>query len=99
MFLGKQIISKLEQGIKQIELTTMTDFEGDTVMAFGPYITNDIIEESMGIQFKGDNFGIEVIENRFLLVFAYENNAVKTIVLSREYGDFTIKNNKLLIVK
>lgn len=64
-------------------------------MAFGPYITNDIIEESMGIQFKGDNGGIEVIENRFLLVFAYENNAVKTIVLSRENGDLTIKDNKL----
>ena len=53
----------------------------------------------MGIQFKGDNGGIERIENRFLLVFANGKNAVKTVVLSREYGDFTIKDNKLLIVK
>lgn len=77
----------------------MADFEWDAVKAFGPYTTNEIIDDSMGIQFKGDNGGIERIENRFLLVFANGKNAVKTVVLSREYGDFTIKDNKLLIVK
>lgn len=99
MILSKEIHSMLEQGIKQIDLTTMTDFEWDAVEAFGPYTTNEIIEESMNIRFKGDTGGIEVIENRFLLVFADEKNAVRTVVLSREYGDFTIKNKRLLIVK
>ena len=97
--LSKEIRSKLEQGVKQLDLTTMADFEWDAVKAFGPYTTNEIIDDSMGIQFKGDNGGIERIENRFLLVFANGKNAVKTVVLSREYGDFTIKDNKLLIVK
>ena len=61
----------------------MADFEWDAVKAFGPYTTNEIIDDSMGIQFKGDNGGIERIENRFLLVFANGKNAVKTVVLSR----------------
>lgn len=97
--LSKDIHALLEQGAKQMELTAMTDFEWDAVSAFGPYTTNDIIEDSMGIQFKGDSGGIEVIENRFLLVFANGKHAVKTVILSREYGDYAIKNNKLLIVQ
>ncbi|KGR78770.1 hypothetical protein [Ureibacillus sinduriensis] len=97
--LSKDIHALLEQGAKQIDLTTMTDFEWDAVSAFGPYTTNEIIEDAMGIQFKGDSGGIEVIENRFLLVFADGKQAVKTVVLSREYGDYAIKNNKLLFVQ
>ncbi|PIC89361.1 hypothetical protein CSV71_10600 [Sporosarcina sp. P21c] len=99
MILRKEIHSMLEQGAKQIDLTTMTDFEWNAVEVFGPYTTNEIIEDSMDIRFKGDNGGIEVLEDRFLLVFADGKNAVKTAVLSRKYGDFTIKDNKILIVK
>ncbi|RHW31379.1 hypothetical protein D1B33_17870 [Lysinibacillus yapensis] len=97
--LGKDIHSRLAKGEKQIDLTTMTDFEWDAAAAFGPYTTNEIIEESMGIQFKGDSGGIEVIEDQFLLVFAKGKHAVKTVVLSREYGDYAIKDHKLLMVK
>lgn len=97
--LRKEIYSMLEQGVKQIDLTTLTDFEWDSVEVFGPYTTNEIIEDSMDIRFNGDNGGIDVIENRFLLVFADEKNAIKTVVLSRKFGDFTIEDNKLLIVK
>ena len=97
--LSKEIHSMLEQGAKQIDLTTMTDFEWDAVEVFGHYTTNEIIEDSMDIRFKGDNGGIDVLEDRFLLVFADGKNAVKTAVLSRKYGDFTIKDNKIVIVK
>lgn len=97
--LSKKIHSMLEQGAKQIDLTTITDFEWNAVEVFGPYTTNEIIEDSMDIRFKGDNGGIDILEDRFLLVFADEKNAVKTAVLYRKYGDITIKDNKILIVK
>ena len=97
--LGRDIHSLLEQGERQIDLTKLTDFKWVEVEVFGPYTTNEIIEDSMGIQFKGDNGGIEVMEDRFLIVFANEKNAVKTVVLSRKYGNHTIKDNKLLVVE
>lgn len=97
--LGKDIHALLEQGEKQIDLTTLTDFEWVAVEVFGPYTTNEIIEDSMNIQFKGDNGGIDILEDRFLLVFANQKHAVKTVVLFRKYGDFTIKDHKLLVVK
>ena len=40
----------------------MADFEWDAVKAFGPDTTNEINDDSMGIQFKGDNRGIERID-------------------------------------
>lgn len=97
--LSKEIHSALEQEEKQIDLTTKTSFEWDAVEVFGPYTTNEIIEDSMDIRFRGDNGGIDVLEDRFLLVFADEKNAVKTAVLSRKYGDFLIKDNKMLLVE
>lgn len=97
--LSKEINSRLELGEKQIDLTTMTDFEWDAVEAFGPYTTNDIIEDSMDIRFRGDNGAIHLIENRFLLVFADKKKAVKTAILYRKYGDFKIEDNKILIVE
>lgn len=97
--LSKEIHQMFEQGTKQIELTTMTDFEWDTVDVFGPYTTNEMIEDSMGIRFKGSNGGLDLLEDRFLLVFANEKRAIKTAVLSREYGDFRIEDNKKLIVE
>ncbi|MFE8696406.1 hypothetical protein ACFYKT_08660 [Cytobacillus sp. FJAT-53684] len=97
--LSKDIHSLIEQGETQIDLKTLTDFKWVSVEAFGPYTSNEMIEDSMDIQFKGDNGGIDVIEDRFLLVFANEKNAVKTVVLSRKYGDFRIKEDKLLIVE
>lgn len=97
--LGKEMNTLLEKGEKQIDLTTLTDFEWVAVEAFGPYTTNEIIADAMGIQFKGDNGGIHILEDRFLLVFANQKHATKTVVLSRKYGDYTIQENKFLIVK
>ncbi|ARF18678.1 hypothetical protein [Sporosarcina ureae] len=97
--LSKDIHSALEQEEKLIDLTTMTSFEWGAVEVFGPYTTNEIIEDSMDIRFRGDSGGIDVLEDRFLLVFADEKNAVKTAVLSRKYGDFLIKDNKILLVE
>ncbi|MFF5993576.1 hypothetical protein AAGS61_02325 [Lysinibacillus sp. KU-BSD001] len=96
--LGKDIHSLIEQGDKQIDLTALTNFEWVSVEVFGPYTTKEIIEDSMNIHFKGDNGGIDVLEDRFLLIFANKKHAVKTVVLSREYGDYNINNNKFLVV-
>ena len=97
--LAKEIDSLLEKGEIQIDLTGVTDFNWTQVNVFGPYTTDKIIEEAMSIKFKGDNGGIEILEDRFLLVFANEKNAIKTVVLSRKHGTYTIKDNKFLNIE
>ncbi|WP_052126076.1 hypothetical protein [Ureibacillus massiliensis] len=95
--LSKEIQSLIEQGEKKIDLTKLTDFEWGAAEVFGPYSTNEAIEESMGIRFKGDNGGIDILDDRILIVFANEKNAVKTVVL-KHFG-VTIRDNKLLVVE
>ena len=95
--LAKKIDSLLENGETQIDLTRVTDFNWTQVSVFGAYTSDEAIEESMGITFKGDNGGIDMLDDRFLLVFADEKYAVKTVVLSRKPGTYTIKDNKFLV--
>ena len=97
--LAKEIDSLLENGETQIDLTGVTDFNWTQVSVFGPYTSEEAIEDSMGIKFKGDNGGIDILDDRFLLVFAYEKYAVKTVVLSRKHGSYSIKDNKFLSVE
>ena len=97
--LAKEIDSLLENGKTQIDLTGVTDFNWTQVSVFGPYTSDEAIEDSMGIKFKGDNGGIDILDDRFLLVFADEKYAVKTVVLSRKHGSYSIKDNKFLSVE
>ena len=97
--LSKEIESLLENSETQIDLMELTDFNWTQVAVFGPYTSNEVIEDSMGIIFKGDNGGIDILDDRFLLVFADEKYAVKTVVLSRKYGSYSIKDNKFLSVE
>jgi len=97
--LAKEIGSLLDKGETQIDLSELTDFDWTQVATFGPYTTNEVIEESMEIKFKGNNGGIDILEDRFLLVFTDEKYALKTVVLSRKYGNYDIKDNKFLIVE
>ncbi|MEK4424675.1 hypothetical protein [Solibacillus sp. FSL K6-1523] len=92
-----EIHALLEQGETQIDLTTITDLEWTEVRAFGPYSTDEIIEESMGVKFLSIG-GIDVMETNFLLVFAKNKKVVKTVSISRNYGDYYIKDDKFLIV-
>lgn len=96
--LAKEIDALLEKGESQIDLTGITNFKWDQVGIFGPYTTDESIEDAMNIRFKGDNGGIDILDDRFLLVFANEKHAIKTVVLSRIHGDYTIKDNKLLLI-
>ena len=97
--LSKEIESLLENSETQIDLMELTDFNWTQVAVFGSYTSNEVIEDSMGIKFKGDNRGIDILDDRFLLVFADEKYAVKTVVLSRKYGSYSIKDNKFLSVE
>ena len=94
--LAQKINSLVENGETQINLTEITDFNWTQAAIFGPYTTNEEIEESMGIKFKGDNGHIDVLDHRSLLVFANEKYAVRTVVTT---GAYAIKDNKFLIVK
>ena len=97
--LAKEITSLLEIGETQIDLAELTDFNWTKVDVFGPYTSNEDMEDSMGIIFKGDNGGIDILDDRFLLVFANDKYAVKTVVLSRKYGSYSIRINRYLSVK
>lgn len=96
---AKEIESLLENRETQIDLIALTDFNWTQVAVFGPYTANEVIEDSMGIKFKGNNGGIDMLDDRFLLVFADDKYAVKTVVLSRKHGSYSIKDNKFLIVE
>lgn len=97
--LAKEIGSLLDKGETSIDLSELTDFDWTQVATFGPYTTNEVIETSMEIKFKGNNGGIDILEDRFLLVFADGKYAIKTVVLSREYGNYDIKDSKFLSVE
>ncbi|MEK4081281.1 hypothetical protein [Solibacillus sp. FSL K6-1126] len=96
---ANDIYTLIEQGETQIDLTKLTDLEWTQVDVFGPYTTDEMIEDSMDIQFNFLFGGIDVLETDFLLVFANEKKPVKKIYLSRKYGDYTVKDNKILIVE
>lgn len=96
--IAKKIDSLFENDETQIDLTSVTDFDWTQVSVFGPYTTDKVIEDSMSIKFKGDNGGIDILDDRFLVVFANDKYAIKTVVLSRGYGIYTIKDNKFLVV-
>lgn len=97
--LAKEIDSLFETSATQIDLTELTDFNWTQAAVFGPYTSNEVIEDSMGIKFKGDNGEIDSLDDRFLLVFADDKYAVKTVVLSRKYGSYSIRDNKFLSVE
>lgn len=44
--LAKEIDSLLENGETQIDLSELTDFDWTQVATFGPYTTNEVIEDS-----------------------------------------------------
>lgn len=96
---AKEMDALLKNGETQIDLTTVTDFNWSQVRVFGPYTSDEVIEDSMGIKFKGDNGGIDFLDDRFLLVFANDKYAVKTVVISRKYGNYIIKDNQFLAVE
>lgn len=97
--LAQKISSLIENGETQINLTEITDFNWTQVRAFGPYTPDIAIEALMGIKFKGDNGGIDTRDDRYLLIFADEKYAFKTVVLSMKHGAYSIKDNKILSVE
>lgn len=97
--LAQEIETLLENGETTIDLKAITDFEWTQVEVFGPYTSDEVIEETMGIKFRGDNGGIDYLDSIVLLVFADEMKDVKTVVLSRKYGSYSVKENEKFSVE
>lgn len=97
--LAQEIETLLENGETTIDLKAITDFEWTQVEVFGPYTSDEVIEDTMGIKFRGDNGGIDYLDSIVLLVFADEMKDVKTVVLSRKYGSYSVKENEKLSVE
>lgn len=96
--LAEEISSLIEQGATEIDLRKLTTFEWTKVDVVEPYTSDEMIEQSMAITFKGDNGGIGMLDDRLLLVFANDKYAVKTVVLSRENCIDRVRNNEVLMV-
>ena len=93
--LAKKILEQAENGTTEISLSTLTDFDWEKALVYGPYTTVDVIEESLNVEFKGSINGIDSRDDIFLLVFAKGNHAIKTVELSRKSGDYYEKNGTL----
>ena len=93
--LAKRIEEQAQDGVTKISLNTLTDFDWDQAMIYGPYTSKEMIEDTLDIKFKGSTHGIELREDLFLLVFANGKYAVKTVELSRRSFDYS-ENDHLL---
>ena len=71
------------------DLTTLTDAEWDTIYVFGPYTSEEWINESLETKWKFSKYIlIETNENITLLLFTKDKNVVAFIELSRGIADF-----------
>ncbi|MER1987740.1 MAG: hypothetical protein ABS949_03925 [Solibacillus sp.] len=94
--LAEEIVALFEQGQTEIDLTEITTFDWTKAELFGPYTTDEVIEESMDITFKGDNGHIDLLDDRVLLVFANDQYAVKTVVLQL---NCSLRDHKMLLIQ
>ncbi|MER2106061.1 MAG: hypothetical protein ABS949_03905 [Solibacillus sp.] len=94
--LEKSLIELLEQGEKEIDLSELTTFDWIKVELFPPYTHDEVIEETMDITFKGDNGNIDLFDCCFLVVFANDNYAVKTVMLPMHRID-SIRDERVLV--
>ncbi|PID03085.1 hypothetical protein CSV67_06360 [Sporosarcina sp. P2] len=93
--LANRIEELARSGVTEISLTSLTDFEWNKAMVYGPYTSKEIIEGSLNSKLKGSTQGIEYRDDLFLLVFAKDRYVVKTVELSRRSVDYS-KNDQLL---
>jgi len=94
---SEDIYTEIEAGEMQLDLAALANSGWDSVHVFGPYTTDEMIEDSTGIQFRFH--GIDVKESEFLLVFANKKKPIKSIYLSRTYGDYKIAENRFLVIE
>ncbi|MEK4025919.1 hypothetical protein [Sporosarcina sp. FSL W7-1283] len=93
--LAMKIVEQAKSSTTEIPLSTLTDFDWDRALVYGPYTTGDVIEDSLNVKFKGNINGLDIREDMFLLVFAKGDHAVKTAVLSRTGVSYYEQNGLL----
>lgn len=96
---SEEIYALIEQGETEIDLTKLTDLEWTTAGIYGPYTRGKDIKQDMGIASPFSLIGIDVPENRFLLVLVDDGRVVETLYLSREYGDYLMVDERVLVVE
>lgn len=94
-----KIASAVKAGETKIDLKEVTNTEWTNVGIMIPYTSDEAIEEYMDIEFTGNNQGIDMLDDRFLLVFADDKTDVKTVKLSIEEVVYHIENNRYLIIE
>lgn len=99
MTFEEEIIALMAQGQKEIDLRKLSTDDWTRAALFPPYTTNEVIEETMDIQFSGDNGQIDLLDCCFLLVLATDEEAVKTAMLPMHYGIEEIREHRVLILK
>jgi len=94
-----KIASAVKAGETKIDLKEVTNTEWTNVGIMIPYTSDEAIEEYMDIEFTGNNRGIDMLDDRFLLVFADDKTDVKTVKLSNEELVYHIEDNRYLIIE
>lgn len=94
-----KIASAVKAGETKIDLKEITNTKWTKVEIMIPYTSDEAIEEYMDIDFTGNNRGIDMLDDRFLLVFADDKTDVKTVKLSIEKVFYHIENNRYLIIE
>lgn len=88
-----KIASAVKAGEKKIDLKKVTNTEWTNVGIMIPYTSDEAIEEYMDIEFTGNNRGIDMLDDRFLLVFADDKTDVKNVKLSNKELVYHIEDN------
>ena len=94
-----KIASAVKAGETKIDLKEVTNTKWTNVGIMIPYTSDKAIEEQMDIEFTGNNRGIDMLDDRFLLVFADDKTDVKTVKLSNEELVYHIEDNRYLIIE
>jgi len=91
--LEKSISSAIEvKGVEEIDLSSLTDFDWEKVYIFGPYTTQEMINEKLGVNYK-DPSSIDYRDDINLIVFLDNNKVVQYAEITRKYGDLLIETN------
>lgn len=95
----QKIYEAIEQSNTEVNLTELTDMGWTSAGVFGPYSRGKYIRQAMEISSSFSLLGVDVPENRFLLVLVDDGRVVETLYLLREYGDYLMVDERVLVVE
>ena len=97
--IGEEIQAYVLQNKDAVDLHEAMDFEFTEAYLFEPYTTRSDIEQTLGVDYKGDIGSIDVNDTHNLLVFKNGDAIVKATVISRQNSHFTLQQPATLVIE